>query len=429
MPARSTKRRFLLAGGVVLLMLVALLLLEKRGLAPSWFHLEKISQQTWARIRGTGRPAEPERSQKAIRAAADRWYEEILSRHPELAVTYKDVPDDENGFLQWLDFIDRCKANGALDLPEDIDKMLKTPEAWDSKRMAEWLSQHQELIEEITKLGLLPDQSVKGIDFGRYSWVEPRLLVSANRLLLASAKLSMEQGDQDSALRHLRATMGSANHFDGIETPTLLNETVSALLRGSSRRFAIEALSSGVALSPENLKQWQQTLQSGGSEREDLAHVFFGEWHQSTRGLLLPLLIAPNHSDQDSPDPDAVIEAHISFLKAWSEQIGSSDLKRLSTNDLAPSPSNALPDSEALATGTNAWVHGWSRGRIEAIQVQAAFATALGEEIPIEPISGKPFLFDPGTGTINMPEDPAERFRAETDEGPVARQISRIPKS
>lgn len=411
MPARSKRHRLFLAGGVALLMLAALLLLEKRGLAPSWFQLEKISGQTWARIRGTGRPAEPERSQKAIRAAADRWYEEILARHPELAVTWKEVPDDENGFLQWLDFIDRCKANGALDLPEDIDKMLQSREAWDSKRMAEWLSQHQELIEEITELGLLSDQSVKGIDFGRYSFVSARFLVISNRLLLASAKLSMEHGDQEAALRYLRSCMGSANHFDCIETPSLLNETVSALLRGSSRRFAIEALSSSGTLSPSELRQWQHALQSGRSEQEDLSRVFFGEWHQSTRGLLLPQLITPGELGADVTDPNALIEAQVSMLKDSLMQIGTSGLKELSTIEFASSPPSDLSPAskkllEDLVVGSNQWVHAWTRGRIEALQVQAAFAVALGQEMPIEPISGKPFVFDAASNTIMMPVDP-----------------------
>jgi hypothetical protein len=56
--------------------------------------------------------------------------------------------------------------------------------------------------------------------------------------------------------------------------------------------------------------------------------------------------------------------------------------------------------------GANAWVHAWTRGRIEALQAQAAFAVALGEEMPIEPISGKPFVFDPASNTVMMPVDP-----------------------
>ena len=42
-----------------------------------------------------------------IRARAKELSERVLARYPELAVTYKDVPDEENGFLQWLDFMER----------------------------------------------------------------------------------------------------------------------------------------------------------------------------------------------------------------------------------------------------------------------------------------------------------------------------------
>ena len=52
----------------------------------------------------------PRKPAKEIRHLADQWYQDFVARHPEIAVTYKEVPDGENGFLQLLEFADRYDA-------------------------------------------------------------------------------------------------------------------------------------------------------------------------------------------------------------------------------------------------------------------------------------------------------------------------------
>src|SRR5687767_431551 len=61
----------------------------------------------------------------------DRLYEMMLVRHPELAVTYKDVPDARNGYLKWLEFETQHGEKGTepLKVPDDIQKMANR-ETW-----------------------------------------------------------------------------------------------------------------------------------------------------------------------------------------------------------------------------------------------------------------------------------------------------------
>ena len=416
MAVRRKKRILCFVGGL-LLVVALLVVLENRGLAPAWFRLGKAGQETWRRATGSQRPPDSKRSEKRIRAEAEEWYARIIATHPEMAVAYKDVPNEQNGFLQWQLFLDRCSANGALDLPEDITKMMDSPEAWDLKRFSEWLAQHQEIIEEITALGFLPDQSVKGMDAWKLGFSSARPKGIATRLLLACARLSMEQGDQAAALRYLRSTMGSANHFEKIETPSLLDETVSTLMRLRTQHFALDILSSGTALSPEDLRNWQKVIAIGPASPKDLAHVQKGEWHVSTRTLALPYLLgSPAMSGLDVSekiplDPEAFIDASIDQSRGWSRQISDATLTDLTTIEITSTPpENLSPESakllEMMAAGTYTWIRGWARAQIEQLQVQAAFAVALGDEIPIEPISGKPFVFDPATGTVTMPGNP-----------------------
>ena len=46
----------------------------------------------------------------ALQRRSEASYQKLLLRYPELAVAMKSIPDDQNGFLKWLDLSDRVKA-------------------------------------------------------------------------------------------------------------------------------------------------------------------------------------------------------------------------------------------------------------------------------------------------------------------------------
>lgn len=134
------------------------------------------------------------------------------------------VPDHENGFLQWLLFCEKHKVDGTigsekLDIPSDIAEILSHPEKWDSQAMKNFLDANKDLLESITRIGLLPSQSAAGIDVDRWSFVGARFTKQCTELLLADARLAAEAGDFERALRQVKAASGLANHYSQIENP------------------------------------------------------------------------------------------------------------------------------------------------------------------------------------------------------------------
>jgi hypothetical protein len=47
--------------------------------------------------------------------AAQQWYEELLVKYPQMQPTYRDVPDGQNGFLQFLLYLE---SSGLVSPPQ-----------------------------------------------------------------------------------------------------------------------------------------------------------------------------------------------------------------------------------------------------------------------------------------------------------------------
>ena len=401
----------------LLVVAALLLLLERNELLP--VSLGRAASTTPSSVPASkiGRDQQtPRRSEKELRRLGDLWYEELLAKHPEMAVTYKDVPDAENGFLKLLDFADRYGSGGdrGLDLPDDIRKMLGGGEGWNGTRFAEWLRENRALVDEIMAIGLLPQQSITGIDSSRFVSFPARVHMDCSQILCSEARLLLEQGDEESALRSMQAAMGISTHLDKIETPFLFSETVSTLLHLATWRFANDTLLS-VDHAPADLRALRETLAVGPSGPEELADLLRGEWHVMAKGILLPQLLGGktelNGEELRHPDPDALVEAHLAYYQHMSADIRASDLAGLAGTSAAPPLADHLsPESKELMAilfnGTSAWSKGWIRTQCAGALAEAAFAAGMGEEILVEPVSGKPFVFDQDAGTISMPDDP-----------------------
>jgi len=417
MTFRKGKVLFIRSFAALLVVAALLLLLERNELLPVFTRLGGATATLPLPASKIGREQQtPRRSEKEIRRLADRWYEELLAKHPEMAVAYKDVPDAENGFLKLLDFADRYGPGGGrgLDLPDDIRKMIGSGEGWNGTRFAEWLRGNRALVDEITAIGLLPQQSIKGIDPSRFVSFSARVHMDCSQILHSEARLLLEQGDEESALRSMRAAMGLTTHLDEIETPFLFSESVSILLRLGTWKFANDTLLSGDH-APADLRAWRETLAVGPSGPEELADLFRGEWHVTVKSILLPQLLGGktefNGEELRHPDPDALVEAHLAYYQHMSADMRTSDLAGLAGISAAPPPADQLsPESKELMAllfnGTSAWSKGWIRAQCAGALAEAAFAAGMGEEILVEPVSGKPFVFDHNAGTIAMPDAP-----------------------
>lgn len=350
------------------------------------------------------------KSAKEIRHLADQLYEEFLAKHPEITVIYKDVPDRENGFLRLLDFADRHDASGSkgLSLPDDIDKMLGGSAEWNATRFSEWLRGNQGMLDEILAIGLLPGQSAKGIDPARYVSLPARAYVDMCEILRGNARALLEQGDEAAALRNLRAALGISNHMVRIETPSLLAETVAILTRAQTWKFAAEH-------APSDLAAWRDALELGTASPTMLADIFRGEWHTVTRGILLPQVVSGETdfygASLEGLDADAFMEEHLAYYLEMSAKMRATDLAGLMKLDTTAAISESKSEQtrsllETLFSGSSAWSKGWVSGQCSAALMEAAFAVAMGEEVPLDRVTGKPFIVDEIQGTISMPRDP-----------------------
>ena len=356
----------------------------------------------------------------------DAMYEWILARHPELAVVYRDVPDERNGFRKWLEFEAR-HPEGRLDLPKEIERMTNG-EAWDAERMDAWLKEHAALMEEIAAIGRLPEQSLKGVRLPNCGYVEARLPKQCSDLLLLQARLQAERKQPEAALQSVRAAMGLADHLDQIETPCLLHATVGSLIRlNVSRRF-FEGILPVLPADSLDLPAWRQAMAGPPVSPTELGRIMRGEWHVGLRYLVLPLITM----DFKNPVPrdlakfvDRWAEAmarrvEICNTRGWVEVRPAFETIQTRKEHVTFLSRQLL---ETMDIGSSAWANGWIRAQILLQQKNAAFAHLLGEPLPNEPIMGKPFVWDEASQSIRFPED--ERLKEFELKPLVVRRSSR----
>jgi hypothetical protein len=403
MPMNSRNRIFVLIGGLLGLSAVgSTVWTKRRELFPDpVMKAIRSARSEWRHASGDAAEREKARRVNVL-------YEATLAKHPGLAVTYKDVPDDRNGSLKWCQFEQR-HPSGSLDLPEEIKRMING-EDWDADKVAAWMNEHAGLIAEIMEIGLSPDQSAKGIGLPKYGFVQARLAKEAADLLLMRAKLEAERGSPETSLQSLQATMGLASHLDQIETPSLLHATVSILLRLSASRQFFENVLPALPSDSVDLSAWQQNFGATVSP-EEFGRLLIGEWHIGTRYLAMPAMVSGEEEWKDVSDPEAFLDRWADWVEAQARGCDSTDLGHLSDTlggihaEADGMSRHSIGMLEVLGTGLTSWSKGWVRSQIVWQQQNAAFAYMRGEPLPNEPITGKPFVWDEASQSIRVPVD------------------------
>ena len=369
-------------------------------------------------------PGERARGQ-CLRRDYDAWFAEVLARNPGIEPDWLSIPDHQNGFLQWLEFCEAHQVDGelgseSLDIPPDIAAIIDGSQPWDADTVAAFLAERSEFLAEVTRIGLLPARSVAGISIDRWSFVGARFTKQSTDLLLADARLAAEAGDSERALGRVRAAMGLAGHYDLVEAPSLLMETVSILVRLGVQAQTIEHLLPALAPDPASLGAWRDALQAPKFEPAAFAKLLRGECWTSLRGLAIPLLAddIDGIDTPEVPDADAFLDAHAqAYLSAATTTSTASLADFLASNDADPwfppvPPHLSEEAREAygmLQIGARVWSRGWARAAVLSARTDAALALLAGEQPPPDPVTGQPFVFDPETRTLHVPDDPQLR--------------------
>lgn len=370
----------------------------------------------------TARPEETGATKKEIREKARVWKEHLLAARPDMKVEFREVADKDNGFLQWLDFMDECRSNGKIGpvgaeliLPDDVAGMLEEDGEWNATRFGEWAKENAAFLERIISLGLLPDQSARGIDSMRIA--ETRALPgNLGQVLLAVARHDLEAGNGPAAVRTLESMMGSARQVEGIETPTYLHMVEAAGLRAKLLAFA-EGEGAGSA-DMETLRSLREIISTEGNEPAGFANFARGDWHVCSDTLLLPTLLK-GEATPDFPtgllkQPELVANTVADASAATARQMETATLRELlaaasppKLNLPADVPADTRAALEQICYGlTSGLSKGWAMQQVQRGLADAALAITLGEEVPVEPVTGLPYVIDEASGMLKLPDDP-----------------------
>lgn len=351
----------------------------------------------------------------------DAVFAKVLARNPGLIPEWKTIPDDENGFLQWLDFCGQHRADSSsksigrvlITLPDDMREMIDGAIEWDTELMTGYMVNYAELLAEITRIGLMPEQSTAGISVDRWAFLNGIIGINSVRLLCAAARLAAESGDAEEALMNARAGLGLARNLIQVETPSIVAGTIAYTMQLRIYETSINDLLPILTLDPVAVREWREAFTSVAPA--DLSSLMLAEYWACIRGVVIPMQLgASNYPDKiEINDPDALYDAYarkqlgaMTYVKSASaaELFESEGVSELVRKLEVPEESRELMDS--LHFGIDVYLRGWTRCDALFRQYDAALAILAGDEPPVELLTGKAFLFDAKTRTLTFPSDP-----------------------
>lgn len=360
-------------------------------------------------------PVGERRRRESVSAAAQKWYEELLEKYPRMKPVYRNVPDDRNGYLQLLLLAESVKTPR---LSPDLEMMFSGDQSvWEAGKFKAWLAENQAYADEILRVAELPDRSTKGIAFDRIFNETARMSTEFSRILLGSSRLAFESGDQETALRYMKAAGSLGDHFADIEVPSMLGEVISTGIRARASDALFENFLPVLANDPEALRQWSEVIFRSEEPASEYARAITGEWNTAIRGLLLPALLG-DHSVVGgvipADDVAGLIDSYTLAMQGMAEGVSAMGAERFDVGQAtnASSPSDVLKEVPggnekftvesilfsirglAAAFGTNA-----SRNAMRS----GAISILLGEEPPVDPVSGKAFAWNAATRTLASP--------------------------
>lgn len=348
---------------------------------------------------------------------ADSLLKQLLARYPELAVPSKNVPPERNGFLKWLELCDRFDPdhNGTpapnTAFPKELTDHLGGKAPWNAEAVRNWLAKENAFLSELRAIGLMPEQSVEGIDVHRYSFISARFAKGCAEALLMDARLAAEEGDVSRAMASVQAANGIAAHLGNVETPTLLAITVQILIQLQVQSYSLSEILPALPAGQLDPVAWGNVVNPVVSQPAEFARIMKGEWNVTSREYLLPMLCDTEDPRYPS-DPEALLDFHaggfVDVVKTH-EAASLPDLPNLEFGDIGDNShlsrsSRQLTD--ALFIGARAWRKGWDRTQSAAAMGQAAFAILKGETPPNDPIYGQPYRWDPVSRTLSAPDSP-----------------------
>ncbi len=368
--------------------------------------------RTKAAERSAPDPTQERRRSETRSLAVQKWYEKLLEKYPEMKPEFRDVPDEQNGFLQFLLLAESLKEPK---LPEELRAMLRGDSTWEPAKFKAWVAENKDYCDRILHIAELSNQSIKGLDFGRLAQGRSSQFGSEfGYILNSSARLAFEEGDQESALRYGKASISLSGHFTDIEVPSILTEVIAEGVRSVARESFVENTLPNLSNNPQALAAWHEALFRNEKPAHEYARVLAGEWNTMARAYVIPILfgdLSPTNGESVAAfDNDAFFEHYTAATKALASNLSNLGPDRL---DLSKSDYE-FPDSgidtptlqmlQGIAFQSQNIFNGLGAHVSRTAMASAAIAILIGKEPTIDPLSGKPFLWDPVSRTLSAPE-------------------------
>jgi hypothetical protein len=412
MTNRNQSKGLALAAGLLLLALVFTLVWRTVSAEHFWTgqggqSAKLASERSKTAERNIPDEHEKRRRSLAISKAAQKWYEEVLEKYPDLAPKFRDVPDEQNGYLQFLQMADSLKESR---LPDHLTAMLNGNSEWNAAVLRQWLDENRAYVDQVLKVAELPDQSTKGIDYLRFPGTARLAVSEFVGLLSGCARLAFESGDTDAALRYCRAGMNMGSHFIDIEVPTMLHEAAATIIRGRMNRVFYEHVLPG--LSDEEIRAWRDALAVGEAPSSEYGRALIGEWNYNLRSFVLPALLggsSPTEGKFQMPDIDAFIDVYAMMTRKSASGLGDASPGRLdlTMNGLSFAESElsseAIDGLQSASSGLRSFFEALGAESTRKAMSDAAIAIKLGEEPPVDPVSGLPFVWDSENRVLSAP--------------------------
>lgn len=235
---------------------------------------------------------------------------------------------------------------------------------------------------------------------------------------MLKARLAAETGNEEESLRWFSTAVNLAGHYHDVEVPSLLGATICVLIDSSGQSVAFKSLLPALGKSAD-LQQWKALLSRREYSTAGLARLVRGEWQIGADFMAFPLL-AQMQKQGEIPDAEAVLRLHSSWTNDIITKLPSLGLADLDTAFPPPAVTSKLSEEGRgilvdLNSGLNDWGKDYARLALVLAQGRAAMDLLILEKsgvkivaddvgrITRDPVSGKPFVFDPVKREVAAP--------------------------
>lgn len=345
--------------------------------------------------------------------------DQLLREFPELAREEAALAPEEDGIFLIYQLANRA---GGLGLSEELKEYLRdalSVGAFDADFAESLLAGHGDLLAEIEHIAALETRSSRGIP-SAMGFIRVTEVRDAAQLLLLKARIAAARGDQAEALRWVSLAGRLGSHLSSVN---LIGATATVLTDLNSYGLAFNQLLPTLGKDVD-LSAWRSQLKIRDYSAVQFAEILRGEWLVTTQWLL-PITLDPNDPDAP-PDPEALAQAQaaasasiVSRLPSlsWSELLEGSPFKEAAT------PPHLSTQSRGLFEAGNVEFDAWLKGYARSATLMARFAAGLQlleweqqgkpldaatlAELPVDPVTGQAFIFDPSSRTLVAPPHPA----------------------